>query len=108
MRKVVDIVMASVGVCSRITDAEADSAGHGSAHETDLIDGSAAAVLEGRAPAGEGDQQGGDAPAGGGGWGGGGGGVGGVPLLGLSKGGWAGGGGSRSWRRSLAGFALTW
>jgi hypothetical protein len=29
---VVDIVMASVGVCSRITDAEADSAGHGSAH----------------------------------------------------------------------------
>jgi hypothetical protein len=49
MRKVVDIVMASVGVCSRITDAEADSAGHGSAHETDLIDGSAAAVLERRA-----------------------------------------------------------
>ena len=48
---VVDIVMASIGVCSRITDAEADSAGHGSAHETDLIDGSAAAVLERRATA---------------------------------------------------------
>jgi hypothetical protein len=57
MRMVVDIVMASIGVCSRITDAEADSAGHGSAHETDLIDGSAAAVLERRATAGEGDQQ---------------------------------------------------
>jgi hypothetical protein len=62
MRMVVDIVMASVGVCSRITDAEADSAGHGSAHETDLIDGSA--VFERRATAGEGDQQVGDAPRG--------------------------------------------
>ena len=46
---VVDIFMASIGVCSRITDAEADSAGHGSAHETALIDGSAAAVRD-RAP----------------------------------------------------------
>ena len=61
---VADIVMASIGVCSRITDAEADSAGYGSAHETDLIDGSAAAVLERRATAGEGDQQVGDAPRG--------------------------------------------
>ena len=49
MRMVVDMVMASVGGCSRITDAEADSAGHGLHIETDLIDGSAAAVLDCRA-----------------------------------------------------------
>jgi hypothetical protein len=46
---VVDIVMASVGVCSRITDARRTQLGTDLHIETDLIDGQAAAVLDCRA-----------------------------------------------------------
>ena len=49
MRMVVDIVMASVGVCSRITDARRTQLGTDLHIETDLIDGQAAAVLKRRA-----------------------------------------------------------